>query len=169
MAGIVEEVLVDAVCKMAKVQVGADPDVVVEVDEHRQEAVELREGYVALLEYPCVLEETSVALILGCIVLVDELSSRIEPTPQLNGMVAVNLGCPNPPAFNDIVELRAEPLLLVLLTFSGTAVDMGSQTFQVLSDLLAEHDELWTAFDRVREPIVEIYGVDVFSGTEAIR
>jgi hypothetical protein len=39
-------------------------------------------------------------------------------------------------------ELRLEPLLFFILAFSSTAVDMDSQTFQVLPDLFAEHGDL---------------------------
>ena len=88
-------------------------------------------------------------LILGCVILVDELKGQVEPVLQLRCTVSGNLGCPNPPATNDIVELRAGPRTIVLLAFGSTTVDVGRQSFQILPDLFAEHGNLRTAFKPV--------------------
>ena len=52
---------------------------------------------------------------------------------------------------------------------SGTFVDMDREALEVLPDLVAEHDNLRTTFERVREIVVEISGAAVPSCTEAIR
>ena len=109
------------------------------------------------------------ACILGSIVFVDELDDRIEPALQLSCMVAGDPGCPNLPAGNYIVEIRAEPRLIIILAFSGTAVDMDREALEVLPNLLAEHDYLRTAFERVRKPVVEVSRAAVPGGAEVFR
>ena len=103
-------------------------------------------------------------LILSDIVLVEELECRVEPAPQLTCAVVIDLGRPNLPSGDDIVEIRAEPLLGICFGFAGPLVDMRSKTYQVLPHLFAEHNELRTAFEPLRQLVVEVSRAAVLRG-----
>ena len=109
------------------------------------------------------------ARILGCIVFVDELDDRVEPALQLGSALVIDLRCRNLPATDDVVEFYTGERLVALTAFNGTFVDMGRQTPQIFPNFLTENDDLRTAFERMREPVVDVSGASVPSCTEAIR
>ena len=166
---VVEEILLDAVGEAAQVEAGTDPEVVVEVDEHRHPTLEFPEGFGALFGDPYVMEEAHVPSILRRIVLVHEGDDRVEPASQLGCPGADDPGCPDSPAADDVVEVRAGCGFVALLTLSGALGDMGSQALQIIPNLIAEHDDLGDTFDRVRKPVVEVPGVQIRGGNDPVR